>query len=119
MSSSRGFSLIETIVALTILSVALIPLMAGMRNEVAMNGAGSLGGRMALSAASVVERARLMRSGPACLSPASGSMAWNRVLLQRSAIPSAAGLDLSIVLSAALPGRVLANSLTVQLRCGS
>jgi hypothetical protein len=46
-------------------------------------------------------------------------MTWNRVLLRRSAVPSAAGLDLSIVVSAALPGRILANSLAVQLRCGS
>jgi prepilin-type N-terminal cleavage/methylation domain-containing protein len=119
MSSSRGFSLIETILALAILCVALIPLMAGMRNEVVMNSAGSLGGRMALSAASVLERARLTRHGPACLPPASGPMTWNRVLLRRSAVPSAAGLDLSIVVSAALPGRILANSLAVQLRCGS
>lgn len=117
MHSCRGFSLVETIVALTILSVALVPLIGGVRGEVAMNGAGLLSSRMALSAASAVDRARLARSGPACVMAAAGTVRLNRVLLQSSALPTPGGIDLAIALSAVLPGQTLADSFTVRLRC--
>ncbi len=117
MGSSRGFSLVEIIVALSILSLALVPLMSGTRGEVAMNGAGLLSGRMALSAASALDRARLARSGPACLTVVGGTVNRNRVLLHTSAMPTAGRIDLAVSLSAVLPGQTLTDSLTVRLRC--
>jgi len=117
MGSCRGFSLVETVVALTILSAALVPLMHGMRGELALNGAGLLNGRMALSTASAVDRARLMRSGPACLVAAARTVSRNRVLLQSSAKPGSGGMDFVLALSAVLPGQTLTDSLAVRLRC--
>jgi type II secretory pathway pseudopilin PulG len=74
-SRSTGFTLLEVVVALFLLTMGLLALAGTLGPTAALAGRGRFKGRVALSLESRLDRlrAQLLAGAPACTPPASGS----------------------------------------------
>jgi prepilin-type N-terminal cleavage/methylation domain-containing protein len=121
MGRSRfGFSLLEVLMALLVITVALLG-MAGTLGPVArLAGEGRARGRAAQMLASRLDRLRaeLLAAAPACAAPASGS-AWhpNGFYESWSSGALAGRVEVSIITLTPRPGGAVADTIRTRLAC--
>lgn len=117
-SRSTGFTLLEVMVALLIITIGVLGLAGTLGPITALAGEGRARGRAALALESRLNRLRaeLLRSAPACVAPAAGSQRNPDGIVESwSAAPRAGLIEIEIV--AVAPKSRMADSLVTRLSC--
>jgi len=99
---SSGFTLLEVMVALLVVTLGLVALVGSLGPITALARKGRLQGRIALVLESRADRMRmeLLRSAPSCIPPAGGTLRHEDGVLESWSAGQAAGLiELRVVAS--------------------
>lgn len=116
MRHEHGFTLIETVLALLIMSLALVPIFGAARGTISLMTEGRVQARMALTLGQQLDRARLA-AGPPCAGAQSASGLVNGVSYRRTLMPSGGFGRVTATVTASLPGRTLHDTLTRAAGC--
>lgn len=118
MAPRSGFTLLEVLVALLVISVGLLGLAGTLGPASALMGEGRAKGRIALVLESRLDRLRreLARGAPACLVPASGSLAHPDGVVEVWSAAASGGL-IALRVTAGIPVRGVPDTLLTNLAC--
>lgn len=119
MTSRTGFTLLEVMLALLVLTVGLLALAGTLGPTARMSGEGRARGRIAVVLESRLDRmrAQLLLAAPACVAPGSGTLRHPDGVVESWSATLRAGL-IEVQAQAQLPGRTRKpDSLVSRLPC--
>lgn len=119
-SSLRGFTLLEVLIAMLLVTVGVLGLAGSLGPVSALAGAGKSGGRSALLLSSRLSllRAELEASAPGCLPPAAGSVIHGTGATEQWAAAADSGVvEVRLAVSTPTPRGIRVDSLTTWMAC--
>ena len=118
--ASSGFTLLEVLIALLVVTVGLLGFVGTLRPLSALAAEGRMRGRIALLLSSRMDQLRsdIAAAAPGCVPPPDGEADHpGRIRESWSSAPTEGGFDVRIETRAPLAGRLLVDTLSTRVAC--